>query len=258
MNKTKIEWTDYTWNPWQGCHKVSPGCDNCYMHRDKKRYGQDPTVVVRSSLKTFNLPDRLPVGSKVFPCSWSDFFIKEADPWRDEAWDIIRRNPNKIFQIPTKRVERIPRCLPKDWGKGWPHVWLGASIENQEMADLRISLLLQIQAAVRFVSLEPMLSEVNLKRVQWPGKHRVDVLRGGTWELVSGFVPKGQPDFINHSDMNRIDWVICGGESGPNARPMHPDWVRSLRDQCVEAGTAFFFKQWGEWAPFTQLEWVDD
>lgn len=237
MNKTKIEWTDYSWNPWQGCHKVSPGCDNCYMHRDKKRFGQDPNIVVRSSPKTFSLPDRLPAGSKIFPCSWSDFFIEEADQWRDEAWDIIRRNPDKIFQIPTKRLERIPGCLPPDWGNGWPHVWLGASVENQKMADLRIPLLLKIRAAVRFVSIEPMLGPVDLDIPCETGN-------GSTFGLGTALAG--------------IDWVICGGESGPNARPMHPDWVRSLRDQCIEVGTAFWFKQWGEWAPFTQLEWVDD
>ena len=88
---SKIEWTDATWNPWQGCHKVSPGCENCYMFREKTAYGQDPDVVVRSKLPTFNLPLKLKEPQKVFTCSWSDFFIQEADPWREDAWDIIDR-----------------------------------------------------------------------------------------------------------------------------------------------------------------------
>lgn len=103
MRKTNIEWTDITWNPWQGCIKTSPACDNCYMFADKKRFGQKGSDIYRSSDTTFNKPLKIKENAKVFTCSWSDFFLKEADPWRDEAWDIIRKTPHLTYQILTKR-----------------------------------------------------------------------------------------------------------------------------------------------------------
>ena len=219
---TAIAWTDNTWNPWQGCHKVSAACDNCYMYRDKKWHGQDPTVVKRSANATFRLPRNWikpeDEGKKVFVCSWSDFFIEEADKWRDEAWDIMRNTRWLTYQLLTKRPERIANCLPSDWGKGWPNVWLGVTAENREMWDERVSVLKPILAAVHFVSYEPALGP------------------------------------LGDIDLSGIEWMICGGESGPNARPMHPDWARSLRDQCVAASVPFFFKQWGEWGPYQGSE----
>src|SRR3990167_11527130 len=106
-DKTHINWTEATWNPWHGCIKVSPGCKNCYMYREKNRYGQDPAVVVRSKPATFNAPLKWKEPARVFTCSWSDFFIKQADPWRDEAWDIIYQTPHLTYLILTKRPERI-------------------------------------------------------------------------------------------------------------------------------------------------------
>jgi protein gp37 len=162
------------------------------------------------------------------------------------------------FLVLTKRPERMRKFISwfrENWlGRfegAWPreyqHVWLGVTAENQEQADKRIPILLQIPAAVRFVSVEPMLSEVNLSRyLKWPlCKHwRPD--EGGDPKIYGKYHWQKQglvsPDWIG------LDWVICGGESGPGARPMHPDWARSLRDQCQAAGTPFFFKQWGEWA----------
>jgi Protein of unknown function (DUF5131) len=132
MGKTTlIEWTNASWNPWQGCRKVSPGCKYCYMYRAKERYGQDPTVVRRSKT-TFTAPltwtpPRVPW--RVFTCSWSDFVIEEADAWRDEAWDVIRRTPHLTYQVLTKRPERLAGRLP--WTTDpWPHVWLGVSVET--------------------------------------------------------------------------------------------------------------------------------
>lgn len=140
-----------------------------------------------------------------------------------------------------------------------PNVWLGVTAERQAEADARIPVLLDTPAAKRFVSVEPMLGAVDLLRIAMPeieyetGIHYQDVLRAGSWSYRPFFRPSqpGEPQtfFTNHSDTKHLDWVICGGESGPNARPMHPDWVRSLRDQCKSAGVPFFFKQWGEWAP---------
>ena len=202
---SEIEWTEATWNPWHGCQKVSPGCAHCYMYRDKARYGQDPSKVVRGKT-TFHLPLRWKEPKLIFTCSWSDFFIKEADPWRPEAWDIIRSTPHHSYQILTKRPERVALHLPKDWPMR--NVWLGVSVENPRFYS-RIEVLREIPAPVRFLSLEPLLAAM----------------------------PK--------LPLEGISWVIVGGESGPRSRPMKQDWVCDIRDQCLRAGIPFFFKQWG-------------
>lgn len=150
--QTAIAWTQKTWNPWQGCRKVSPGCKYCYMYRDKERYGQDPKTVIVSSPKTFFSPFGWKDPALVFTCSWSDWFISEADTWRPVAWDIIKSTPHLIYQILTKRPERILDALPADWGTGYPNVWLGVSVENQETAQTRLPLLERIPAVLRFVS----------------------------------------------------------------------------------------------------------
>lgn len=220
---TGIQWTSMTYNPWHGCHKVSPGCRFCYMYQDKKRYGQDPDIVVRSKDATFRAPlkwqEQVDKGKRVgnerlvFTCSWSDFFIEEADPWREEVWEIIRKTPGLIYQILSKRPERIRDHLPPDWGNGWPHVWLGVSTENQAWFEKRWSILRTIPAAVRFLSYEPALGPLSLegcrKEQLWP------------------------------------DQVLCGGESGPHARGCDIAWLRSLKDQCAAADVACFIKQLG-------------
>src|SRR6266568_714170 len=209
--RSAIEWTDATWNPWHGCTKVSPGCKHCYMYREKKQYGQNPALVVRSKT-TFTGPLKWREPKRIFTCSWSDWFHETADAWRPEAWDVIRHTPQHTYLILTKRAERIRHCLPPLWGKGWPNVWLGVSVETQEYC-WRIEELAQIPAAMRFVSAEPLLGPLDL----------------------SGWLATA------------IDWVIVGGESGPKARPMDLHWARLLRDQClqVEPGVAFFLKQLG-------------
>jgi protein gp37 len=199
-----IEWTDSTWNPWHGCHKVSPGCKYCYMYRDKARYGQDPTKVVRSKT-TFDAPLKWKEPRRVFTCSWSDFFIEQADEWREEAYDIIRRTPHQ-YQCLTKRPERMDGRLPVPM---LPNLWLGVSVESRRYKD-RIDILRDTPAPIRFLSLEPLLEDLGV------------------------------------IDFSGINWVIVGGESGPEARPMQPTWVRLIRDQCLEAGVPFLFKQWGE------------
>ena len=247
-----IEWTDHTWNPWQGCTKVSPGCKNCYMYRDKARYGKDPKVVVRSAPATFNLPlhgreKGWNQGDRVFVCSWSDFFHPDADEWRREAWTIMRGRMY-TFILLTKRPERIAECLPSDWGDGWPNVWLGVSAENQEMLYLRWPYLRDTPAAVRFLSIEPMLGHVSLSEI-------FGLKPGNQWRecLCDEIDPSDRPCLVCDGrrllgESSGLHWVIAGGESGPDARPMHPDWVRGVRDQCAAAQVPFFFKQWGEWA----------
>lgn len=212
---TGIRLTDSTWNPWSGCRMVSPGCAHCYMFRDKRRYGQDPTIVVRSK-STFYNPLKWKEPRRIFTCSWSDWFIEEADRWRDEVWEIIRKTPHHTYHILTKRPERILDHLPPDWGNGYDNVWLGVTAENQKQADRRIPILLSVPAKVRFLTCEPLLGPIHLD-------------------------PK--------SVLPHIHWVIVGGESGHRVRPMHPAWARSLRDQCVSAGIPFHFKQWGASCP---------
>jgi len=258
---SKIEWTDATWNPWQGCTKVSPACQHCYMFTDMKRYGRDGSVVHRSADQTFKLPLKkrrtgeyaIPPGSKVFTCSWSDWFHEVADAWRPEAWDIIRQRPDVTFQIVTKRTDRIRDCLPGDWGDGYPNVWLIATAENQEWLERRIAGLLSVPAVVHGLSIEPLLGDIKL----W-------CLRDGSWydrEGASFYDCLKGTAFWSNGDHGlsggpRLDWVIVGGESGPGARPMHPGWVRSIRDQCQAADVPFFFKQWGEWYPIHGTGWL--
>ena len=216
MKKTKIQWTTYTWNPWHGCKKVSEGCKNCYMYRDKERYGADPTLVLRSKT-TFNNPLHQKEPSMIFTCSWSDWFIDAADEWRDEAWAIIKQTPQHTYQILTKRPERITEHLPADWGEGYPNVWLGVSCENQKWFDIRVPILLSVPAKVRFVSAEPLLSEINMG------------------ELVK-----------------QLDWVIVGGESGNTVglyrfRVCKLIWIENIVKQCLNVGTSVFVKQLGNY-----------
>lgn len=250
--RTAIEWTDATWNPWRGCTKVSPGCASCYMFRDQVRYGRDPAVVVRAAPATFNAPlrwqrvlDHSGERGLVFTCSWSDWFHEAADPWRAEAWSIIRRTPHLTYQILTKRPERIAEHLPADWGlTGYPNVWLGVSVENQHWADRRIPILIGIPARLRFLSCEPLLKPLELRH--WFA-FAADCFCPDSY-IENGIAIESCPRH-NAEPSAAISWVICGGESG--GRPGHPprpmalDWVRSLRDQCVESNVPFFLKQLG-------------
>jgi protein gp37 len=220
---TGIEWTDHSWNPWMGCHKVSSGCKNCYMFREQNQYGRDPNVVVRSKT-TFHNPLSWKQPAKIFTCSWSDFFIEEADHWRDEAWDIIHQTPHLIYQILTKRPERIGRCLPKGF---FPrNVWFGVTGEDQEQLlkrwDVLDSELHYYQPSILFLSLEPLLGPIDL-------------------EVPFDYNDLGDEDspYWTHP----CDWVIVGCESGPNARPTDIEWARSIRDQCRAANVPFFLKQ---------------
>lgn len=406
--QTKIEWTNATWNPWYGCHKVSLGCDHCYAERDMTHYGRDFQIVQRASDKTFYAPLSWKEPLLILTCSWSDFFIPQASPWREEAWRVMKQTPQHTYQLLTKRPGYAVSWYREH---GWlPNVWLGVTVENQRYAP-RLDVLARVPAKVRFVSCEPLLSPLNLlkwlqprggmpsdragKDVSGPGRPGM-VLRGpgganleacpicgespresfatGTHsagesraELVeipesnvlddtrakgnlrsqnrldglepSGYSqgdggqsqgrtetqqssqqlgnadpqqehppqlsglgaegqgttwlqehirqahrgpgartpqPLGSPSYDTDRDRaqirsvssvgisNRptqnleaspiISWVIVGGESGPLARPSHPDWFRSLRDQCLSFHVPYFLKQWGEWIPKLYLE----
>ena len=224
MGLTTIEWTDRTWNPWHGCHKISPGCKFCYMFRDKARYGQDANTVVRSKT-TFYAPLSWPRQPMMcFTCSWSDWFIEEADEWRDEAYRVIEATPWITYQILTKRADRMVGRIPNP---PLPNIWFGVSAENQHWADLRIVRLLDIPAAIRFVSYEPALGPLEI------------MCRGiGRYSTI-----------LRDSAAKNVDWVIAGGESGPKARPANARWFIDMRDDCTRARVPFFFKQWGEFLP---------
>lgn len=236
---TAIEWADHSFSPWRGCTKVSPGCDNCYAENIVHRFGGgwgpgQPRQIAAES--TWKLPlrwnrkaEREGVRFKVFPSLCDPFDAEVPDEWRDRLFALTALTRNLDWLLLTKRPMVALRYLGRRALPSWPlpNVWLGTSVENQKMADLRIPTLLEIPAAKHFLSCEPLLGPVDISY----------------WTTANNLI-----------DRPGLSWVITGGESGPKARPMHPDWARSIRDQCVDAGVPYFFKQWGEWAPGTGFE----
>lgn len=215
---SSIEWTDHTWNPWRGCTKISPGCQNCYMFRDMARTAFRPDAVQQASPLTFTKPLKWEGPARVFTCSWGDFFHPMADPYRHDAWEIIRQRDDLTFLILTKRPQLVADRLPDDWPL--LNVWLGVSVEDQRRVH-RIDEILAVDTVVHFVSLEPLLEAVDL------------------------VVPAR--DYDDTYMIQMLDWVIVGGESGPNHRPMKTGWARQIRDDCKQFNVPFFFKQWGGW-----------
>ena len=215
VRKSKIEWTEVTWNPWHGCKKVSEGCKYCYMYRGKEQYKQNPMIVQKSKTR-FNAPLKWHIPTVIFTCSWSDFFIEEADEWRKEAWDIIRRTPYHTYQILTKRPHRALECLPEDWGEGYKNVWLGVSVENEARFWERVPQLRKIPAQTKFLSIEPLIERIE----------------------------------IEVSEMETIDWVIIGGESGNDNgkwkyRECKLEWIESIVRELSDTTIAVFVKQLG-------------
>ncbi|MGA8221477.1 MAG: phage Gp37/Gp68 family protein [Candidatus Acidiferrales bacterium] len=254
-DKTKIEWTAATWNPVTGCTKVSAGCKHCYAERDFHRpYPGREFTDVRTHPDRLTQPLRWKRPRKIFVNSMSDLFHESVpEKFIGKIFAMMSKCPQHIFQVLTKRPAKMLALIRDDedcWGpfqevmfrdskaEDWPlpNVWLGVSVEDQPTADARIPLLLQTPAAVRFVSYEPALGPVDFaKYLGLPCDH---------WEEK-----KPEMGFL----VPHLDWVIAGGESGPKARSSHPDWFRTVRDQCQTAGVPFFFKQWGEWGPRTEL-----
>lgn len=246
---SNIEWTHHTYNPWIGCQKVGPGCDHCYAETwdarfNGARWGVDAERQ-RTSPANRNKPiiwNRKAMNAgerhRVFCASLADVFDNHASilpEWRADLWAMIRQTSHLDWMLLTKRPGNIAKMLPPDWSDGYPNVWLGCTIVNQAEADRDIPKLLAVPARVRFLSMEPLLGPVSLRWLAaWPEN-----------APTTAMAPSGTTNGLD--GLRRLDLVIVGGESGRHARPMHPDWVRSLRDQCVEAGVAFHFKQWGEW-----------
>ena len=280
VENSKIEWTDHTFNPWIGCQKVSPGCDHCYAetqnaHRKWNGGTWGPGAPrTRTSVAYWKQPLRWNdaaaasgTRAKVFCASLADVFDNQVPrEWRDDLWGIIDSCPHLDWLLLTKRPQNVVKMLPADrclLGAPWPNVWIGTTVENQEEADRRIPHLLDVPAAKRFLSCEPLLGPVDLRHLNVDGEHECDCLRMATmreiWNDAWSPDVTGEPldesivAFENDGGIYPptdtrppgIDWVICGGESGPNARPMHTDWARSLRGQCQAAEVPFFMKQMG-------------
>lgn len=290
--ETNIEWCNHTFNPWRGCVKISAGCAHCYAETLSKRnpavlgeWGKDAarveavesywmqplrwhkSAVEAGEIRTVFVGSLMDVGED----------RRDLDPLRDRLMALIALTPlvkrengrmaGLRYLLLTKRPGALRRYLDApglygrvldaaDWYRSrrpalgnvpisdlwhstraawYPHLWIGTSVEDQRAADERIPELLSIDCAGRFLSMEPLLGAVDLK-LEWRNET-------GRWTSTGAALP-----------LRRIDWVIVGGESGPNARPMHPQWARAVRDQCVTAGVPFLFKQWGEWAPGEEVE----
>lgn len=273
--QTNIEWCDSTFNPWIGCARVSLACDDCYAARStpartlgvawgagqprRRTSGStwdQPAAWQRQAPAFYAVHGRR---RRVFCASLADWLDNEVPiEWLVDLLQVVHDTPALDWLLLTKRIGNWERrisealhhvgqrhgCLVDPlfhmltrWLRGEPplNVWLGATVVNQPEFDRDVLKLLRVPAAVRFLSVEPMLGPIYLRSL------RVGLNSGIRWV----------PDAHDHVDplLVGIDWVICGGESGPKARPMHPDWARRLRDQCAAAGVAFMFKQHGEWAP---------
>jgi protein gp37 len=338
---TKIEWAEETWNPVTGCTPISEGCQNCYAkrmaNRLKGRCGYDADNPFKVTLHPERLDQPLcwKKPRKIFVCSMGDMFHEDVSgDFLYEIWGIMAQCPQHIFMVLTKRPEIMRawyndvflRVNPLYRKNPLPNIWLGVTAENQARADERIPVLLQIPAAKRFVSIEPMLGPIDLSRwiiprtpftpenapdtwsdFTWPdwvpkkvreqiedfwgqlgrkpkdwaenaihndsppfGMHmgyrderngeavygkwifawnNIGRLIGDNGEIYYPSIPRAHLLDATRYYWHDLHWVICGGETGSGARPMRPDWVRSLRDQCQASGTPFFFKSWGEWGP---------
>jgi protein gp37 len=282
MKNTAIEWCDHTFNPWEGCTKVSPGCAHCYAETRNARFGGGTAPNWgkgaprrRTSVQNWNQvrkwnreAGKLPPFDgdqvrewhrpRVFCASLADVFDEEVPiQWRADLFQLISEANNLDFLLLTKRPENVLPMLfqisntfnpeatgpqygaiskwVRSWLDGKPpaNVWIGTTVEDQQRADERIPELLQIPARVRFLSCEPLLGPVDISQNFY----------------LTGQARRRDKTLTAPGSRSKIDWVICGGESGPGARPMHPQWATSLRDQCAAAGVPFLFKQWGEWLP---------
>ncbi|CAB3805038.1 hypothetical protein LMG28688_06093 [Paraburkholderia caffeinitolerans] len=286
MKNTTIEWADHTFNPFVGCTKVSPGCDHCYAEQlmDKRLHkvvwgaGQQR---LRTSPATWRQPLKWNSQhaeflaahgrrQRVFCASLADVFDNAVDPaWRADLFDLTDRTPNLDWLLLTKRIGNVTTMIAETAARRFDldrlheprlpdNVWIGATIVNQEEADRDVPKLLAVPARVKFLSMEPLLGPVDVSEWLVPGFpdcagfEQGERMEDGYCGLCAGH----RRDPIHQRGMHDfVDWIICGGESGPHARPMHPAWPRDLREQCATSGTAYLFKQWGEWAP--ALEGID-
>lgn len=204
------------WNPWHGCHKYSEGCKFCYIHKDDFKRGVNTNNIVRT--EKFYAPVekkktgeyKMNAGQRVYLCFSSDFLIDEADTWREECWNIIRERTNLNFLFLTKRIERFKDCIPKDWNDGYENVTVGCTIENQEMAEYRLSIFSKLPIKHKNIICQPLIERINIEKFLYG-----------------------------------IELVVVGGESDRNARPPDYEWVLDIREQCARRNTHFEFRQCG-------------
>ena len=207
------------WNPWHGCTKISPGCRYCYVYRQDEMYGSEIGSDLARRTANYNLPVRrgrnkeykIPSGRLVFTCFTSDFLLQDADPWRQECWEMMRMRQDLRFYFFTKRIDRFMDCIPSDWGDGYDNVLVGCTVENQPMADYRLPIFLRLPIKHKSIIAAPLLGEIRLS------------------------------EYLDET----IEEVSVGGESGRYARPCNYDWVLEMRRQCVEKGVPFRFHQTG-------------
>lgn len=205
------------WNPWHGCHKISAGCQHCYVYRSDAKYGKDSSIVKKNT--NFYLPIqknrkgeyKIPAGEIVYTCFTSDFFVEDADEWRKEAWDMIRERNDLHFFFITKRIHRFMECIPDDWGEGYDHVTISCTVENQERCDFRLPIYKQVPIKHKQIVCEPLLSDIDLSQ------------------------------YLDDT----IELVLAGGESGLEARTCDFHWVMHLREQALQKDLTFHFKQTG-------------
>ncbi len=278
---SRIEWTDASWNPVTGCTRTSEGCLRCYIdrtppfrmaHRRFDGPGIGATTGVKLHADRLGIPTRWRTPRRVFVCSLADLFHQQVpDRFIADVFAVASIAAQHTFQVLTKRHARLRsllnsagfwatvdaarlvrghRPLPDAGPAHLPNVWLGVSVETQQWADIRIPALLDTPAAVRFLSCEPLLGPVDITRwLKRPQGACDRCHHRGPLDWDSAHLWGTCPCRCHPTPPARPDWVIVGGESGPKARPMHPDWARSLREQCTTAGVAFFYKQSGEWVP---------
>lgn len=207
------------WNPWHGCHKCSPGCLNCYVYYLDKKRDKDASIITRNK-NNFNLPlkktrngeYKIPAGNEIATCFTSDFFLEEADEWRNEAWKIIKTRSDINFLIPTKRIQRFNECIPDDWDEGYPNVFIAVTCETQEKADERVPILLNIKACKKYIFASPLLEEI---------------------------------DFSPYLKTGQIDLISVGGESYQNARLCDFNWVKKIYQDTLQYHVLFDFHQTG-------------
>lgn len=204
------------WKPWRGCHKYSEGCKYCYIHKGDAKRGVDTGSIVK--LDGFDAPVkrnkngeyRMKGGQLVYLCFSTDFLIEEADPWRAQCWAMIKQRPDLRFLFLTKRIERFMRCIPDDWNDGYENVTVGCTVENQKRADERLKVFSALPIKHKNIICQPLLEEINIEPY-----------------------------------LDGVELVVVGGESDRDARPLHFDWVLSIREQCIRKGVHFEFRQCG-------------
>ena len=218
MDKNAIESKSKMWNLWHGCHKLSAGCKYCYVYRGDYNRGIDSSVVTKT--KSFDLPVqkkrngdyKIPPGSMVYTCFTSDFFLDDADPWRPEAWEMMRERNDLNFMMITKRIDRLQKCMPDDWGDGYDNVTICCTVENQDRANYRLPIYKAAPIKHKIIICEPLLEKIDLNPYNI-----------GSW----------------------VEQVVAGGESGKEARVCDYEWIIALREICIKENVSFWFKQTG-------------